>query len=200
MPLFTIRGFHWHQALLSPAEQTDLVEDVRQIVRQAPLFSPHTPSGKPMKVRMTSAGTVGWVSDARGYRYASKHPSGGSWADIPARLLQIWQKVSGVDRLPDTCLVNFYAEGVKMGLHQDKDEADFQWPVVSISLGDAALFRIGNQTRGGKTESLWLNSGDVMVMGGDARLTYHGVDRIKFGSSTILPKGGRINVTLRVAQ
>lgn len=200
MPLFTIRGFHWHQALLSPAEQTDLVEDVRQIVRQAPLFSPHTPSGKPMKVRMTSAGTVGWVSDARGYRYASKHPSGGSWADIPARLLQIWQKVSGVDRLPDTCLVNFYAEGVKMGLHQDKDEADFQWPVVSISLGDAALFRIGNQMRGGKTESLWLNSGDVMVMGGDARLTYHGVDRIKFGSSTILPKGGRINVTLRVAQ
>ena len=85
-----------------------------------------------------------------------------------------------------------------MGMHQDKDEADFSWPVLSISLGDQGLFRIGNATRGGKTESLWLSSGDVVVMGADARLTYHGVDRIKFGTSALLPKGGRINLTLRV--
>lgn len=85
-----------------------------------------------------------------------------------------------------------------MGLHQDKDEADFSCPVVSISLGDDGLFRIGNTTRGGKTESIWLSSGDVAVMGGDARLVYHGIDRIRPGSSTLLPKGGRINLTLRV--
>lgn len=85
-----------------------------------------------------------------------------------------------------------------MGMHQDRDEADFTWPVLSVSLGDAALFRIGNDTRGGKTESLWLDSGDVVVMGGGARLRYHGVDRIRFGSSGLLAHGGRLNLTLRV--
>jgi alkylated DNA repair protein (DNA oxidative demethylase) len=112
----------------------------------------------------------------------------------------VWDAVSGVERAPDCCLINYYGEGARMGLHQDKDEADFRWPVVSISLGDEGLFRIGNQERGGKTESIWLRSGDVVVMGGDARLTYHGVDRIRFGSSTLLPDGGRINVTLRVVE
>ena len=85
-----------------------------------------------------------------------------------------------------------------MGLHQDRDEADFTWPVVSVSLGDDALFRIGNQTRGGKTKSIWLTSGDVVIMGGEARLAYHGVDRTRFASSSLLPKGGRINLTMRV--
>ena len=85
-----------------------------------------------------------------------------------------------------------------MGLHQDKDEADFSCPVVSISLGDAGLFRIGGSTRNGSTESVWLESGDVCVMGGAARLTYHGIDRIRFGSSTLLKNGGRLNLTLRV--
>ena len=85
-----------------------------------------------------------------------------------------------------------------MGMHQDKDEGDFSHPVLSISLGDEALFRMGNETRGGKTESVWLRSGDVVVMGGKARLKHHGIDRVRFGSSTLLPKGGRINLTLRV--
>jgi alkylated DNA repair protein (DNA oxidative demethylase) len=85
-----------------------------------------------------------------------------------------------------------------MGLHQDRDEADFSWPVLSVSLGDDALFRVGNTTRGGPTESIWLNSGDVLVMGGDARLLHHGVDRIRPGSSTLLQGGGRINLTCRV--
>lgn len=85
-----------------------------------------------------------------------------------------------------------------MGLHQDRDEADFSWPVVSASLGDDGLFRIGNRTRGGTTESVWLASGDVVVMGGGARLTYHGIDRIRFGSSRLLPQGGRLNLTLRI--
>ena len=103
-----------------------------------------------------------------------------------------------MERLPDCCLINYYGEDARMGLHQDKDEADFSYPVVSISLGDDGLLRLGNPTRGGTTDSLWLNSGDVVVMGGEARLAYHGVDRIRFKSSRLLPKGGRLNLTLRV--
>lgn len=194
-----VRGFVLHDGLLDPAEQAALVEDLRGVIAGAPLFSPMTPHGKPMSVRMTSAGAVGWVSDRRGYRYAPLHPRGTPWPPIPERVLAVWRAVAGVGRLPDCCLINFYAEGARMGMHQDRDEADFAWPVVSISLGDEALFRIGNVARGGSTESLWLRSGDVMVMGGAARLAHHGVDRIAFGSSTLLPRAGRINLTLRVA-
>lgn len=199
-PTSVIRGFqYFHQYLDAPA-QLGLVNDLRQIAQAAPPFSPDTPYGKPMSVKMTSAGRYGWYSDRAGYRYAEQHPSGVDWPPIPDSVLAVWRAVSGSDASPDCCLVNFYGEGARMGLHQDRDEADFAHPVVSISLGDEGLFRIGNTSRGGKTESLWLKSGDVMVMGGDARLTYHGVDRIKFGSSALLPKGGRINVTLRVVR
>lgn len=151
-----------------------------------------------MTVRMTSAGRVGWVTDHSGYRYEPAHPNGTAWPPIPDAVLEIWRAVGSKDRDPDSCLINFYGEDAKMGMHQDRDEGDFSWPVVSVSLGDEALFRIGNTTRGGKTESLWLRSGDVVVMGGEARLAYHGVDRVKHGSSLLLPKGGRINLTLRV--
>jgi alkylated DNA repair protein (DNA oxidative demethylase) len=119
------------------------------------------------------------------------------WPAIPEGILDIWRALVGEARLPDSCLVNFYGEGARMGMHQDKDERDFSWPVVSLSLGDSGLFRMGNVEKGGKTESVWLESGDVVVMGGAARLAYHGVDRIRFGSSSLLPRGGRINVTLR---
>lgn len=143
-----------------------------------------------MSVQMTSAGSVGWYADRTGYRYAPKHPSGTDWPAIPSAILDIWARYAGVTRLPDSCLVNFYREGAKMGMHQDKDEADFQWPVLSLLLGDSALFRIGNTERGGKTESIWLQSGDVVVMRGAARLAYHGIDRVRFGSSKLLAKGG----------
>ena len=198
MPVLRIRGFELHKSYLDEAAQTALVGELREVIRQAPLFSPQTPYGKPMSVQMTSAGRFGWYADRSGYRYVERHPGGGSWPPIPEQVLAIWRDVSGVTREPECCLVNYYSEGAKMGLHQDRDEADFSMPVVSVSLGDSALFRIGNTTRGGRTESVWLESGDVMVMGGDARLTYHGVDRIRYGSSSLLPKGGRINLTLRV--
>lgn len=193
-----IRGFRHYPGWLVPGEQAALVEDLRAVVAAAPLFSPMTPYGRPMSVRMTSAGRFGWVADRRGYRYSETHPAGGAWPAIPEAVLDIWRAVSGSDRSPECCLMNFYAEGARMGLHQDRDEADFAQPVVSISLGDDGLFRIGSETRGGKTQSLWLRSGDVLVMGGSARLLYHGIDRIAPGTSTLLPQGGRINLTLRV--
>ncbi len=199
MTRLLLRGFDIRKGYLDAAAQSHLVDLLRPILKVAPLYRPVTPSGKEMSVRMTSAGVLGWVTDRAGYRYQDTHPKGMTWPAIPDEILTIWQDLTGADRRPDCCLINYYGEGTKMGLHQDKDEADFSWPVLSISLGDDALFRFGNATRGGKTESIWLSSGDVVIMGGPARLTYHGVDRIRFGSSKLLPKSGRINLTLRVA-
>ncbi len=194
-----LNGAQVYPEYLDPAAQAALVAALRDVVAQAPLFSPETRRGKKMSVAMTSAGRYGWYSDrSRGYRYERQHPEGGAWPPIPDQVLGIWRAVAPGARDPDCCLVNVYREGAKMGLHQDRDEADFTQPVVSVSLGDEALFRIGGTERGGRTQSAWLRSGDVLVMGGDARLAYHGVDRIKFGTSTLLKGGGRINLTLRV--
>ncbi len=193
-----LRGVDVFRHALSIEEQERLVEQVREIARAAPMVHPVTRGGKAMSVRMTSAGAFGWVSDARGYRYEKKHPGGGGWPGIPEEILAIWAAFAGEARMPESCLVNYYGDGARMGLHQDRDEADFTQPVVSVSLGDEGLFRVGNVERGGKTESLWLSSGDVVVIGGAARLVHHGVDRIRFGSSGLLPAGGRINLTLRV--
>lgn len=200
MTALKVRGFEIHKGFLDVEAQQALVAAVREVVRVAPFFQPDTPYGKPMSVRITAAGVYGWYSDRSGYRYVKAHPSGRPWPAIPAEVLAIWDEVTGLARQPECCLINYYGEGAKMGLHQDRDEADFQWPVVSVSLGDDALFRMGNTTRGGKTESVWLQSGDVVVMGGEARLMYHGVDRVRLGSSGLLEKGGRINLTLRVVE
>ena len=197
-PTVTIRGVQVWQGLLDRPAQEAILADVRGIVGAASLFSPMTPYGKPMSVQMTSAGRFGWISDRSGYRYSETHPNGAVWPAIPQSVLNVWDQVSGSDRVPECCLVNFYRDVAKMGMHQDRDEAEFGEPVVSVSLGDEGLFRIGNTTRGGKTESIWLKSGDVVVMGGDARLVYHGIDKTRAGSSSLLTGGGRINLTLRV--
>ncbi len=197
-PDLWVGGAAVYRGLLDRAAQEALLGEVRAVVRAAPLFSPDTPYGKPMSVRMTSAGRYGWYSDRTGYRYADRHPSGADWPPIPQGALAVWRRVTAAARGPECCLVNFYGVGARMGLHQDRDEADFSWPVVSISLGDEGLFRIGGTTRRDKTQSVWLRSGDVVMLGGAARLAYHGVDRIRFGSSSLLRDGGRINLTLRV--
>lgn len=198
-PTIQIRGFKVYSGLLDHSQQEKITADIRIVAKSAPMRTPLTPSGHKMSVKMTSAGKYGWSSDTKGYRYERFHPLGSEWPPIPNSVLDVWRAVSGCHREPDSCLINLYLKGAKMGMHQDADEADFQWPVVSISLGDDALFRIGNLKRGGKTESIWLHSGDVVVMGGDARLRFHGIDRISFDSSPLLRGGGRLNLTLRVA-
>ncbi|MCU4652271.1 alpha-ketoglutarate-dependent dioxygenase AlkB [Roseibacterium sp. SDUM158016] len=198
MTAIEVNGVQVYSGLLDLEAQRALLDEVRAVVRAAPLFRPVTARGKEMSVRMTSAGQRGWVSDRRGYRYEARHPGGMDWPPIPSRALDVWRGVSGVDRDPQCCLVNFYDEAARMGLHQDRDEADFAMPVVSISLGDDALFRVGGAERGGPTKSVWLRSGDVAVLAGPARLAYHGIDRVRPGSSALLTKGGRINLTLRV--
>lgn len=193
-----LMGAQLWPGLLDGAAQAALLDEVRAVVRAAPLYRPVTPAGRPMSVRMTSAGAFGWVSDRAGYRYAPQHPEGMAWPPIPPVALAVWEAVADCPRPPECCLVNFYGEGARMGLHQDRDEADFTCPVVSISLGDPGLFRVGGVARGGPTASAWLASGDVAVLAGPARLARHGVDRIRFGASGLLPQGGRINLTLRV--
>jgi alkylated DNA repair protein (DNA oxidative demethylase) len=200
MDRMNLNGVAIWPGFLSPEAQAAVVAATREIVRAAPLFHPVTPRGQQMSVRMTSAGAVGWVSDRKGYRYQPRHPAGMDWPPIPDCVLQVWHAVAGTPVAPDTCLVNFYAPDARMGLHQDRDEACLDHPVVSISLGDAGLFRVGGPARRDPTRSVWLSSGDVAVLSGSSRLAHHGIDRIKPGSSTLLDQPGRLNLTLRVAR
>ncbi|WP_375279613.1 alpha-ketoglutarate-dependent dioxygenase AlkB [Pseudooctadecabacter sp.] len=197
-PTVVLRGVQVFQGWLDRADQLAMLAQIRDVVQVAPLVQPVTPSGRKMSVQMTSAGKLGWITDRGGYRYETTHPNGTTWPEIPSTVRAVWDAVSGSSRGPDSCLINLYREAAKMGLHQDRNEADFSYPVVSISLGDDGLFRIGNMTRGGTTEKIWLKSGDVVVMGGDARLIFHGIDKTRLGSSTLLSGGGRLNLTMRV--
>ncbi|KPF57654.1 alpha-ketoglutarate-dependent dioxygenase AlkB [Rhizobium sp. AAP116] len=193
-------GLRYLPGRLAREEQANLVEIIRGIVAEAPLYVPVMPgSGRPMSVRMTNCGPLGWVTDKeRGYRYQATHPmTGEPWPAIPDVLLDLWRELSGYPKDPEACLVNFYADDAKMGLHQDRDESEFAAPVLSISLGNTCLFRIGGLARTDRTQSLKLESGDVFLLGGEGRLCFHGVDRIYPGTSTLLKSGGRINLTLR---
>ena len=189
--------FLWREKF-SPLEQKHLLDEVMARLKQAPLYRPVMPkTGKPFSVEESNFGQLGWVSDKSGYRYQPTHPvTGAPWPDIPQPLLDLWTEINPGPG-PQCCLVNFYRAGAKMGLHQDLDEKDQSAGVIGISLGDEALFRIGASARGGQTTSIRLASGDVVVFGGVARLAYHGIDRIKPGSSQLLPEGGRISLTLR---
>ncbi|MCB8840579.1 alpha-ketoglutarate-dependent dioxygenase AlkB [Aurantimonas sp. VKM B-3413] len=193
------KGVRHMPGFLDREAQLALIEDIRGVVGQAPLFQPVMPrTGKPLSVRMTNCGPLGWVADRAGYRYQPQHPvTGTRWPAIPERLTALWDEVGAYSQPPEACLVNFYEETAKMGLHQDRDEEDLGAPVVSVSLGDDCLFRVGQTTRGGRTVSIRLRSGDIVVLGGEGRLVYHGVDRIYPATSTLLKNGGRINLTLR---
>jgi alkylated DNA repair protein (DNA oxidative demethylase) len=180
--------------------QAALLAALRRVIAEAPLFTPTMPrSGKPMSVRMTNCGPLGWVTDKqRGYRYQPTHPQTGKpWPAIPQMLLALWDEAARYKAPPEACLINYYVGNAKMGLHQDKDEEDFAAPVLSVSLGDTAIFRVGGRSRQDPTQTFELKSGDVVVLGGEDRLAYHGIDRILGGTSDLLPEGGRFNLTLR---
>ena len=199
MPTLTEGVIHLPEYLDRSAQEA-LLGEIRAVVREAPLFVPAMPrTGKEMSVRMTNCGALGWVTDKeRGYRYQETHPvTGKPWPAIPESLLALWNEVADSPAPPQACLVNHYTDGAKMGLHQDRDEETFAAPVVSVSLGDACLFRVGGTKRSDKTLSVRLQSGDVVVLGGAGRLAFHGVDRIYPGTSTLLSAPGRINLTLR---
>jgi alkylated DNA repair protein (DNA oxidative demethylase) len=193
-------GVKYFPQRLDWAAQGALLADLRRIVAEAPLFTPTMPrSGKKMSVRMSNCGPLGWVTDQEGgYRYQAMHPETGKpWPPIPRMLLDLWNEVGGYAAPPEACLVNYYAGFAKMGLHQDKDEEDFSAPVLSVSLGDTGIFRVGGTSRQDPTEKYELKSGDVVVLGGADRLAYHGIDRILPGTSDLLAEGGRFNLTLR---
>jgi alkylated DNA repair protein (DNA oxidative demethylase) len=184
---------------LDRGAQEIVLAAVREVISCAPLYTPRMPrSGKPMSVRMTNCGPLGWMTDEHGYRYQPTHPdTGAPWPPMPDCLLRAWTELADYPLAPQACLVNVYGPDARMGLHQDRDEEDFAAPVVSLSLGDACLFRIGGTRRDGPTRSFRLASGDALVLGGQARLAFHGVDRIIPATSTLLAEGGRINLTLR---
>ncbi|MET1413094.1 alpha-ketoglutarate-dependent dioxygenase AlkB [Roseibium sp. HPY-6] len=179
--------------------QASLLEDIRGVVETAPLYQPVMPkTGKPFSVKMSNCGPLGWVSDINGYRYQSEHPDTREpWPDMPPALLSLWRDLAPEAPPPEACLINYYEAGARMGLHQDRDEETFEAPVISVSLGETATFRVGGLTRKDPTRSFRLQSGDVVVLGGGARLAYHGIDRVLAGTSTLLKNGGRINLTLR---
>jgi DNA oxidative demethylase len=196
-----MNGFSLYANLLNRRAQEALLVDIFQAVEQAPFYHPTMPrTGTPFSVSMTNLGPLGWVSDKDdGYRYQATHPqTRKAWPPIPTALLRIWEQVANCPHPPQACLVNLYRDGAKMGLHVDDTEEVPDAPVVSVSLGDTAIFRLGGPQRGGKTASFRLASGDVMVLGGASRHFYHGIDRVLGGSSTVVAGGGRINLTMRV--
>jgi alkylated DNA repair protein (DNA oxidative demethylase) len=193
-------GFRLIAGALSLPEQKALMSAIQDSIASAPLFQPRMPrSGRPFSVRMTNCGPLGWVSDKeRGYRYQPVHlETGRPWPPIPETLLELWRTYARVQGLPEACLINHYPAGAKMGSHRDADEQEPRAPVLSVSLGDDAVFHVGGTDRSDPKVRVTLRSGDICILGGPARFAYHGIDRILPGTSGIVPGGGRINLTLR---
>jgi alkylated DNA repair protein (DNA oxidative demethylase) len=188
----------WREYFARNAQRV-LLDEVLARTAEAPFYRPVMPkSGTAFSVEESNLGSLGWVSDIDGYRYASLHPlTQKPWPGIPAALLELWSAIAEYPAAPECCLVNRYRDGAKMGLHQDRDERATDAPVISVSLGDDALFRFGGNTRKGSTQSVMLSSGDVLRFGGGARLMFHGIDRVVTNSSRLVPDGGRLNLTLR---
>lgn len=192
-----------HSQLLRAAllpHVSDIMQDISNILTQAPLRHFSVPSGKQMSVASSNCGSVGWVSDHRGYRYQTHDPlTDKPWPAIPAR----WQQLAShfaaqacyANYTPDCCLINCYQHTAKMGLHADKDERDFSQPIVSFSLGASAEFLWGGLQRSQRTEKILLQHGDVLVWGGADRLRLHGINKIMINPS--FPN--RYNLTFRRA-
>ena len=190
------------KAYAAPAA-TALLAAIDHIALASPWRHMVTPGGNAMSVAMSNCGAYGWTSDRRGYRYATQDPlSGMPWPAMPAIFLQLAGDAAAVagypDFVPDACLVNRYAAGARMGLHQDKDEADLRQPIVSVSLGVPALFQFGGHKRAGPVQRILLEHGDIVVWGGVDRLRYHGIQPLKVAHHA-LTGGYRFNLTFRKA-
>jgi DNA oxidative demethylase len=198
-PLALADGVALWRSYYDRAAQQALAAEIFACAQEAPFYKPVMPgSGKPFSVEETNLGPLGWISDRGGYRYAPNHPQTNKpWPSLPPAMLDLWNAVADYTAPPECCLVNLYRTDAKMGAHQDRDEQAADAPVVSVSLGDDALFRFGGAVRKGPTRSVTLSSGDVLVFGGPARRMFHGIDRVVAGSSTLIPGGGRLNLTLR---
>ena len=185
------------------AEETAILAALQRVESAAPFRHMITPGGYRMSVAMTNCGPLGWVSDRRGYRYDPIDPvSGLSWPSMPDAFLRLAtsaaREAGFATFVPDACLVNRYQAGAKLSLHQDKDERDYEQPIVSVSLGLPAVFLFGGLKRSDKTTRVDLAHGDVVVWGGDARLRYHGVLPLKEGTHRLMGSY-RINLTFRKA-
>lgn len=194
------QGFAHYPFYFDAQAQQDLIQAVKLAIEIAPFYQPTMPkTGAPLSVVMSNFGPLGWVTDKdKGYRYEKCHPKTGQpWPKLPKILQDLWDAVADYPAPPEACLINWYRDGAKMGLHVDDDEQDVNAPVVSVSLGDSAMFRLGGERRGGKTQGLKLFSGDVVVLGGAARRCYHGVSKVDYGQSALVPRGGRLNLTMR---
>ena len=193
-------GTHLIPGYLDRPQQSEILKEIREIIRVAPLYKPTMPkTGKPLSVQMSNCGTLGWVCDKEGgYRYQAHHPvTGEYWPPIPQSLINIWHELASSNVTPEACLINYYQADARMGLHQDKDEETFDEPVISVSLGDTCLFRLGSPDKRGRTISFKLHSGDALILSDSSRMAFHGVDRIYADTSTLLKHGGRVNLTLR---
>ena len=186
-------------SLLPIDQQRRLVADLRLLLDRAPLYSPAMPgSGNLLSVRMSNCGPLGWLSERSGYRYQPHHPETGTpWPPMPARVLAAWRDLGDYPHPPEACLINYYGPTARLGLHRDQDEDAKEAPILSISLGDTALFRLGGPERKSPTRSVRLTSGDAVLLDGPSRHWFHGVDRILPGTSQLLTEGGRFNLTLR---
>jgi len=195
-----LQGFSYHAGYLDQARQSRLLTAIRAVVAHSPFYTPTMPrSGKPLSVNMTNCGQLGWITDKdKGYRYEAEHPlTHQPWLPIPDEILCIWHELANYPLLPEACLINYYQGTSRLGSHKDSDEKNTRAPVVSVSLGDDAVFHIGGLKRTDPKQRLTLRSGDVVILGGASRLAFHGVDKILPGTSTLLRHGGRINLTLR---
>jgi len=184
--------------------ESELIADLRAIVAQAPFRHMVTPGGHQMSVAMTNCGDAGWVTDRSGYRYDANDPEAGKpWPAMPALFCKLAGQAAaqgGFDGFsPDACLINRYAPGARMSLHQDKDETDFGAPIVSVSLGLPAIFLFGGLQRSDKPQRFRLQHGDIAVWGGPARLFFHGVAPLADGEHALLGRQ-RINLTFRKAR
>lgn len=196
----SVAGFRHWPGLLDRVQQEHLLVELRHAIAAAPLYVPAMPrTGKLLSVQMTNCGPLGWLTDKNdGYRYQALHPqTARPWPAIPQILLELWQQRAGHPDPPEACLVNYYTGTARLGSHRDSDEADKTAPVLSVSLGDDAVFHVGGLRRTDPKSRLTLRSGDVVLLGGPARHAYHGIDRVLAGTSDLLAEGGRINLTLR---